>query len=87
MFLYRLVQIVFSTYMLLLLIRIIASWFPNINRYRAMHFLQFYTDPYLNFFRRFIPPIGGTIDLSPIVAFIALSFLEKFVLYLVSFIL
>ncbi|MFQ5729293.1 MAG: YggT family protein, partial [Waddliaceae bacterium] len=28
-------------------------------------------DPYLNFFRRFIPPLG-VIDLSPIVAFLCL---------------
>ena len=31
------------------------------------------TDPYLNAFRGLIPPLGG-IDLSAIVAFLALSF-------------
>ena len=30
-------------------------------------------DPYLNLFRGIIPPLGGTIDLSPILAFIALD--------------
>lgn len=30
-------------------------------------------DPYLNLFRGLIPPIGGTIDLSPILAFIVLD--------------
>lgn len=30
-------------------------------------------DPYLNLFRGIIPPLGGTIDLSPILAFITLD--------------
>jgi YggT family protein len=30
-------------------------------------------DPYLNLFRGIIPPIGGTIDLSPVLAFLALN--------------
>lgn len=32
-------------------------------------------DPYLNLFRGLIPPIGGTFDLSPILAFIVLDLL------------
>jgi len=31
------------------------------------------TDPYLNLFRGIIPPLGGTIDLSPILAFVVLD--------------
>lgn len=31
------------------------------------------TDPYLNLFRGIIPPIGGTLDLSPILAFVTLN--------------
>ena len=30
-------------------------------------------DPYLNLFRGIIPPLGGTIDLSPILAFVVLD--------------
>jgi hypothetical protein len=30
-------------------------------------------DPYLNLFRGLIPPLGGTIDLSPILAFVVLD--------------
>ena len=30
-------------------------------------------DPYLNLFRGIIPPIGGTLDLSPILAFVVLD--------------
>ena len=30
-------------------------------------------DPYLNLFRGLIPPLGGTLDLSPILAFVVLD--------------
>jgi YggT family protein len=40
-----------------------------------MQFIAFYTDPYLNLFRRIIPPLG-MFDLSPIVAFLCLSVVE-----------
>lgn len=84
--LFRLVQIVFTTYTFLLIIRIIASWFPSLFKYRIMHFIMFYTDPYLNLFRKIIPPIGGTLDISPIIAFFALRILERVVLYLLTYI-
>lgn len=32
--------------------------------------------PYLNFFRRFIPAMGG-IDFSPVIAILALSLIER----------
>ena len=62
-------------YLVLIFIRILMSWIPRMpyNRYLAA-FLQFVTDvtdPYLNLFRRFLPPVRmgpGALDLSPIVA-------------------
>lgn len=61
--------------MIMLFARIISSWFPQAQGHPIIGFIAFYTDPYLNFFRRIIPPLG-MIDLSPIVAFFALQFLE-----------
>jgi YggT family protein len=62
-------------YFVLILIRILLSWLPRVpyNRFldMAITFVQDVTDPYLNLFRRFIPPVrlgGGGLDLSPIVA-------------------
>lgn len=81
----RIVQIVdlaFQIYMLMLFARILSSWVPEIMRYRFMQFIAQCTDPYLDFFRRFIPPIG-MIDISPIFAFFALSFIEKLILLLI----
>ena len=69
---------IFFVYMLMLFIRILVSWIPEWQNTRFVQFIAFYTDPYLNLFRRFIPPIG-MIDISPIVAFLALSVIEYMV--------
>ncbi|MBD2326138.1 YggT family protein [Alkalinema pantanalense CENA528] len=57
----------------LLLLRVLLSWFPNIQWYnQPWAILSQLTDPYLNLFRSIIPPLGG-MDFSPILAFVALS--------------
>ncbi|NGX43282.1 MAG: hypothetical protein K940chlam7_01577 [Chlamydiae bacterium] len=68
----------FMIYMIMLFVRILGSWLPELQQYRFMHFISFYTDPYLNFFRRFIPPLG-VIDFSPLIAFLCLGFIERLV--------
>ncbi|MBS4167873.1 YggT family protein [Parachlamydia sp. AcF125] len=83
MILINLVSLVFQTYFLMLFARILSSWIPELHQYRMMQFIAFYTDPYLNFFRRFIPPLG-MIDISPIFAFMALSFMEYFLKIVIS---
>lgn len=52
--------------------RIILTWFPNPPQVIAGP-LSTLADPYLNLFRGIIPPIGGTLDLSPILAFFVLN--------------
>lgn len=71
-----LINLLFTTYTILLLVRVFGSWFPRFAASRFMHFIAFYTDPYLNLFRKIIPPIGGMLDISPMFAFLALQFLE-----------
>lgn len=72
----QIVNVFFQIYTLVLLARILGSWFPEIFQYRIMQFVVYITDPYLNFFRRFIPPLG-MIDISPIFAFICLGFIQN----------
>lgn len=65
-------QTTISIYLLLLFIRVLLTWIPSINwMNQPFAALSQITDPYLNLFRSIIPPIGG-LDLSPILAFIAL---------------
>ena len=66
-----------SIYTVLLIIRILLSWFPNVDWSNPpFSVLSQLTDPYLNLFRAIVPPQGG-IDLSPILAFLLLSFLRQ----------
>jgi YggT family protein len=73
-------------YLVLIFVRIIMSWIPRIpyNRFLAgfLKFVSDVTDPYLNLFRRFLPPVRlgpGALDLSPIVATIVLLFVASIV--------
>jgi len=78
----NLIHWIFFIYTLFLIVRIVGSWFPSFAHHRIMRFLAFYTDPYLNLFRRWIPPIGGVLDLSPLLAFFALQILEHLILWI-----
>jgi YggT family protein len=62
-------------YIVLIFIRILLSWVPRVPYYRwldaVLSFIREVTDPYLNLFRRFIPPLsvgGAGLDLSPMIA-------------------
>lgn len=74
------IHLLFVTYTALIFIRIVISWFPAWHQYRWARFVAFYTDPFLNVFRRILPPLGGVLDLSPLLAFFALRLLEIFIL-------
>ncbi|MCA1053436.1 YggT family protein [Rossellomorea aquimaris] len=55
-----------------LIIYILMSWFPNARETSIGQFLARICEPYLEPFRRIVPPLG-MIDISPIVAFIVLN--------------
>jgi YggT family protein len=85
------VSTLITVYIVLIFIRILMSWFTRIpyNRYLNMvlKFVTDVTDPYLNIFRRFIPPVRlgpGALDLSPIVAVIVLSIVGGIVVRLIQ---
>ncbi|CAI5485199.1 unnamed protein product [Closterium sp. Naga37s-1] len=61
-----------NLYNTVLIVRILLTWFPNAPS-AIVSPLSTICDPYLNIFRGLIPPIGGTLDLSPILAFVVLS--------------
>jgi YggT family protein len=78
-------------YLVLIFIRILMSWIPRMpyNRYLAafLKFVSDVTDPYLNLFRRILPPVrmgGGGLDLSPIVATFVLIIVGQIVVSLVA---
>ena len=67
------VSALFLVYIILIFLNVLISWVPRMPYNRALRatldFIKETTDPYLNLFRRFLPPIGGggfALDLSPI---------------------
>lgn len=69
----------------MILAYILMSWFPNARESGIGQFLGKLVEPYLSIFRRFIPPIG-MLDISPIVAFIALRFIGSGIYFLIDLI-
>ena len=66
-----------SIYTLILLVRVLLSWFPNLDWGNpVLSTVSAVTDPYLNAFRGLIPPLGG-LDLSAILAFLALQLIQS----------
>ncbi|KAL6965725.1 hypothetical protein U1Q18_036779 [Sarracenia purpurea var. burkii] len=61
-----------NIYNTLLVVRLVLTWFPN-SPPAIVSPLSTLCDPYLNIFRGIIPPLGGTLDLSPILAFLVLN--------------
>ncbi|MFM7314732.1 MAG: YggT family protein [Cyanobium sp.] len=74
-----LLEVIASTltiYTTVLIVRVLLSWFPNLDWSNpVLSGVSAITDPYLNAFRGLIPPVGG-LDLSAIVAFLALQLIQ-----------
>lgn len=64
-----------TLYMILIIIRIMLTWFSGADLGRPVEILQRLTDPYLNWWRRFEFLRIGPLDLSWITGLIALSIL------------
>lgn len=69
-----LIGTLYQIYLYLLIAYVLLSWLPNARESFIGEMLGKLAEPYLSIFRRFIPPIGGMIDISPIVALFALRF-------------
>jgi YggT family protein len=81
----------FLVYIILILIRVLLSWIPRMPYNPALRavldFITETTDPYLNLFRRVIPPIGGGgfgLDLSPMIGLIVLFVLRGIAVALIA---
>lgn len=73
-----------DVYAIILVIYICLTWFPVTNGVFAdiMRFLAAICEPFLKPFRRIMPPIGGTIDITPIIALLVLQFGVRFIVSL-----
>ncbi len=76
------VATLYQIYLYLIIAYVLLSWVPNARDTSIGRMIGKVVEPYLSIFRRFIPPIGGMIDLSPIVAIFALGFVAQGVDYI-----
>ncbi len=81
----------FLVYVILILLNVLISWVPRMPYNRALRatldFIKETTDPYLGFFRRFLPPLGGggfALDLSPMIGVILLLVVRAIVVGLIE---
>lgn len=85
------VSALFLVYIILIFLNVLSSWIPRMPYNRALRatldFVKETTDPYLNFFRRFLPALGGggfALDLSPILGVILLFIVRAVVVGLIE---
>ena len=85
------VSALFTVYIILIFANILISWIPRMPYNRALRvvldFVTETTNPYLNFFRRFLPPVGGggfALDLSPIIGIFLLFVARALVVGLIA---
>lgn len=84
-FIYSLVSTLFYIYFYMVLIYVFMSWVPQVRESSIGRILGRLVEPYLGIFRRFIPPIG-IVDISPIIALIALNLAQTGLLEVLRFI-
>jgi len=80
------VNVFIGLYWLVIFVYILTSWLrlpysPTLNR--IQRFLYDVCDPYLRLFRRILPGTGA-IDFSPILAFIALGVIDRFLIWVLD---
>jgi len=63
----------YQIYFYMVIVYILMSWLPNARESFIGEWLGKLVEPYLSPFRRFIPPLFGVLDISPIVALIVLQ--------------
>lgn len=85
------VSALFTVYIILIFANIVISFVPRMP-YRpwlraVLDFITESTNPYLNFFRRFLPSVGGSsfaLDLSPMVGVIVLVVADAVIVSLIA---
>lgn len=61
-------------YKFVLIVRILLSWIPHDRYHPLINWIYRITDPILEPFRHAIPPLGGVLDISPIILFFVIDY-------------
>lgn len=79
------IMVVQRIYTFVIIAYVLLSWIPNARDSFIGDMLGKLVEPYLAPFRRLIPPIGGMLDISPIIAIFALQFIAMGLIAVIDF--
>lgn len=69
---------IISLYIFIVLVYCVLTWIPKIDWHKQPYItVRQLVEPYLNLFKKFIPPIGGVLDISAIPATILLVVIQN----------
>ena len=70
-----------NAYTTVIFVYVLMSWIPTSSGIVAdvYRVLGKICDPFLNIFKRLIPPIGGVVDITPIIALLVLQFVVRLI--------
>ncbi|MCI8366597.1 MAG: YggT family protein [Eggerthellaceae bacterium] len=78
---YLLIRLV-DLYSMIIFVYVLMSWLPVNNGGLLTDIysvLGKICDPYLNLFKKLIPPLGGMVDVTPIIALIVLQLIARLI--------
>lgn len=77
----QLIVSVGNVYSMIIFVYVLMSWIPLMGKRGIIgdieRVLGKLCDPYLNLFKKLIPPIGGMVDVTPIIALLVLQFVVR----------
>lgn len=73
-------NLLFTVLSIAVIARALLSWFDPTMRFPISQLLVDLTEPIIAPIRRIVPPLGGMIDLSPLVALVLLQVIERVIM-------
>ena len=75
-----------NVYSMVIFVYVLMSWIPWTAKRGVIGDIETVLgkicDPYLNLFKKLIPPIGGMVDITPIIALLVLQFVVRLIVWI-----
>jgi len=77
---YQLINLIFQILYMCLIARVVLSWIDHNSNNEIIQWVYKITDPIIRPIQRIMPPMSIGIDISPIIAIIALGFVKRLII-------
>jgi len=77
---YQLIDLIFQILYMCLIARVVLSWIDHNPNNEIIQWVYKITDPIIRPIQRILPPMSIGIDISPIIAIIALGFVKRLII-------